>query len=72
MRWSAEVQGMHEDARKIIEAYRSAYRDRDYILVAIYVATFPFMLIGFVAGEFIGRVIVFLLWKLLAVFQREE
>ncbi len=72
MKWSEEVQGMRGDARKIVDAYRSACRERDYLLVAIYTLTFPFMLIGFVAGEFIGRVVVFLVWKFFALFQRGE
>ncbi len=72
MKWSEEVEGMQGDARKIVDAYRSAYKEGDYILVAIYTLTFPFMLIGFVGGEFIGRVIVFLVWKFFALFQKDE
>jgi hypothetical protein len=72
MKWSEEVKGMQEDAEKIVEALKAAYRERDYILVGIYITTFPFMLLGFIAGEFIGRVIVFLVWKFLALCEDED
>ncbi len=71
MTWSDEVKGMRHDAEKIAEAYKAAYKERDYLLVAIYVVTFPFMLLGFIAGEFIGRVIVFLIWKVFELFENE-
>lgn len=72
MTWSDEVKGMRHDAKKIEEAYNAAFRDRDYLLIAIYTVMSPFMLLGFVAGEFIGRVVVFFIWKVFELFEREE
>ncbi len=68
MEWSEEVRGMREDASKVIEAYKAAVEEGDYLLVSIYLITLPFMALGFVVGEFIGRVVMYLIWGIFQLF----